>query len=128
MTKKSLGTGLRKSLISHSSSPAFLTFLSHSFNNSSLCFEVPTPIASIVEPFFNVSLSESFSTLEQDYPLKSTYLQNIEDVDLIVQRLQNGIFRQDLRIAQLAQTAKLEIAQQIVLTKVNEELLESMRH
>ena len=81
-----------------------------------------------MEPFSNVSLSESSSAVEQVYFLNSTYLQNIEDVDLIVLRLQNETPRQDLRIAQLAQTAKLGIAQQIVSSKVNDELLESMRH
>ena len=47
-------------------------------------------------------------------------------MNLIVQRLQNGTFYQDLQIAQLAQTAKLGIVQQIVSSKVNDELLESM--
>ncbi len=128
MTKRSLGTGPSKSLTSHFSRPSSPTSLSLPFNNSSSSLEVLTPIASLVELFSNVSLSESSSTVEQVYSLKSTYLQNIENVDLIVQRLQNGTPRQDLRIAQLAQTAKLGIAQQIVSSKVNDELLESMRH
>ena len=125
---RGLGTGPSKSLTSHSSRPASPTSLSLPFNNPSSSLEVSTPIASLVEPFSNVSLSESSSTVEQVHPLKSTYLQNIEDVDLIVQRLQNRTLCQDLRIAQLAQTAKLGIAQQIVSSKVNDELLESMRH
>ncbi len=129
MTKNSLETGPSKSFTSHSSQSTSPTFLSFSFNNLFSSLEEPTSIiTSLVGPFSNVSLSKSFLTGEQIYFLKSTYLQNIEDVGLIVQRLQNRTLRQDLQIARLAHTVKLGIAQQFVLLKVNYGLLKNMRY
>ena len=59
---------------------------------------------------------------------QSSYLQDFEEIDIIVQYLKDGTPCQDLRIAQLAHRAKLEILQEVISSKIHNELLRSIRN
>lgn len=56
------------------------------------------------------------------------YLWNFEEIATIVQQLKDKISYQDLRIAQLAHETKLGILQEVIFSKVHNELLKSIRN
>ena len=119
MVKKTLGTGPMKSF--SSTSPTH----SNSTRHSSSASQIPIYSMSSIP---GISPSENSDSRAESTPSRSSYLQNFEEIDTIVQRLKDGTPRQDLRIVQLAHRAKLGISQEVISSKVYNELLESMRN
>lgn len=119
MVKKTLGTSPMKSFSSTSPTHSNST---HHFSSAS---QIPIYSISSISAISHLENSDFRAELT---PFKSSYFQNFEEIDIIVQRLKDGTPCQDLHITQLALKANLRILQKVISSKVYNELLENMRN
>lgn len=115
MVKKSLRTDSKKSLFST------LLILSNLIRQFSSFSQI------LLSAILTIPLSKNSSHYKAELTFfQSSYLQDFEKIDTIVQCLKDKTPCQDLHIEQLAHRAKLGILQKVISFKVYNELLRDM--